>query len=136
MNEARKYKTKKEFEKKNVSAFLAAHKYGFIKDMDWFPKFQRPSGYWKNKENVINEAKKYTTKTEFRKNAYPAYNAAKKNGYLEEITWPINPKSKNKIKLNNRHPKGYWKNRENMMREAKKYATKEEFKKGCQHLDG
>ena len=29
-----------------------------------------------------------------------------------------------------KHPKGYWKVKENMMEEAKKYSTKEEFKKG------
>ena len=29
-----------------------------------------------------------------------------------------------------KHPKGYWKNKENMMREARKYSTKEEFQKG------
>ena len=28
-----------------------------------------------------------------------------------------------------RHPNGYWKNKENMMREARKYSTKEEFQK-------
>ena len=31
---------------------------------------------------------------------------------------------------NLRHPKGYWKNKENIINEAKKYHTKEEFKRG------
>lgn len=136
INEAKKYKSKKEFEEKNKSAFLAAYRYGFINEMDWLIiQKQRPFGYWNNKENVIEESKKYNTISDFRKKSSVAYNSAKKNGFLNEMVWlektkcerPIN-KENNEIKP--KHPKGYWKNRENMMNEAKKYSSFEEFQKG------
>jgi hypothetical protein len=41
-------------------------------------------GYWQNKENVLAEAKKYTSRYEFSKNAQTAYLNARKGGYLEE----------------------------------------------------
>jgi hypothetical protein len=135
INEGKKYKSKKEFGEKNISAFLAAYKYGFIKEMDWLTKQkQHPFGYWNNKENIIEESKKYKTMSEFRKKSCVAYNSAKKNELLNEMTWLKKPRREKVIKSDNdkndRHPKGYWKNRENMMKEAKKYSSKEEFQKG------
>ena len=95
LNEAKKYKTKKEFEKNNISAYLAAYKYGFIKDIDWFiTQNQRPFGFWKNKENVIEESKKYGTITDFRKNSPCAYKSAKNQEMLNEMTWLKKDKKK------------------------------------------
>ena len=37
-----------------------------------------PKGYWKNKENMFLEAKKYTTKEEFKNNILTAFLAAYK----------------------------------------------------------
>ena len=93
-------------EKNNQSVYSAAHKY---------------KGYWKVKKHVIEESKKFSGRTEFKKSSGNAYNSAIKNGWIDEMPW-LNAN-------NNRHPKGYWKNRDNMMNEAKKYSTKEEFQK-------
>lgn len=133
MNESRKYCSKVDFQKNNTSAYQAALKYGWIKEMPWLVKqIQKPYGYWKNKENVINESKKYATTLDFRKNSIVAYQAAKKGGYLNELIWLKKPKcdKKNNKTNNSKHHKGYWKNRENIMAEARKYSTKEEFQKG------
>ena len=177
MEEAKKYSSKKEFEEKNCGAFLAAYKYNYIEEMDWLVKqVQKPSGYWKDKNNVIKESKKFSTSHDFLENAREAYRQAKINGWLDEMTW-LNKKTtrrtknywkdKNNVieeskkyvsktefkkKCNNaydsaringwlsemswlddnneKHPKGYWKNRDNIMEEARKYSTKEEFQKG------
>lgn len=83
---------------------------------------KKPRNYWKDKSNVIEESKKYKTRTEFKKKAQSAYNSAIANSWIDEFTWLGNNGGK--------HPKGYWKNRENMMNEAKKYSSKEDFKKG------
>lgn len=84
-------------------------------------KNRKPKGYWKNKENVINESRKYKTRTEFKKKSSNAYSSANANDWINEMSWLDENNSK--------HPKGYWKNKENIMSEAKKYKTKEEFQR-------
>lgn len=83
---------------------------------------KKPRNYWKKKEHVIEESKKYTNRTDFKKGSQNAYNSARKNNWLDGMPW-----LDNELK---RYPKGYWKNRDNMMAEARKYSTKEEFQKG------
>ena len=118
--EARKYQTKKDFERGCGSAYNAAIKNGWIKEMDWFKEIRKPSNYW-TKERVFAEAKKYQTRGEFARGCHSAYNAARENGWLEEMEWF---KEKHK-------PKGYWEIKKNVFKEARKYETKNEFKKGC-----
>lgn len=122
LNEARKYKTRGEFQKNNPSAYQSALSHNWFDEMKWFekPKERKPRGYWQNKENVINESKKYKTRSEFKFLSQRAYESARKNKWLDEITWLSND--------NGKHPKGYWKNEKNIMCEAKKYSSKEEFK--------
>ena len=51
--------TKDEFQKGNLSAFLAAHRYGYIDEMTWLVKQkQHKKGYW-TYENIETEAVKY-----------------------------------------------------------------------------
>ena len=85
MSEARKYSTKEEFKKSNLSAFLASYKYGFIEEMDWLVKQkQHKKGYWTYK-NIEKEALKYNTKTEFFKGNQTAYRAALKLGIIDDF---------------------------------------------------
>lgn len=42
--------------------------------------------YW-TKERTLEESRKYTTRAEFLKNAKGAYSAAKKHGWMEDMTW-------------------------------------------------
>jgi hypothetical protein len=84
-------------------------------------KYRKPKKYWSIKNNVIEESKYYSSRTEFKKKSENAYDSARKNKWLDEMHW---------LDSNNKHPKGYWKNKENMMAEARKYSTKEEFQKG------
>lgn len=90
-----------------------------LKEME---KIKKNKGYWGKKENVLNEAKKYISRTEFKNKSQVAYNSAIKNKWINEMVW---------LDANNtKRPKGYWKNKENMMEEARKYSTKKEFQKG------
>jgi len=122
INEAKKYKTRGEFQKNNVGAYESARKNKWFDEMNWFekPKERKPKGYWKNKENVINESKNFKTRSEFKFLSQRAYESARKNKWLDEMIWLNNDDGK--------HPKGYWKNEKNIMHEAKKYSNKEEFK--------
>lgn len=85
-------------------------------------KKRKPKNYWNIKENVMNESKKFNSRTEFKKKSGNAYNSAIRHRWINEMPW---------LDMHNKkHPKGYWKDRVNMMTEAIKYSTKEEFKKG------
>ena len=62
-------------------------------------KNRKPKGYWYIKKNVIEESKKYKTRTSFKINSETAYNSALKNNWIDEMNWL----DKNSNKL----PKGY-----------------------------
>ena len=81
---------------------------------------KHPKGYWKNKENMMSEAKKYTTKEEFKKGNLSAFLAAYRYAYIDEMYWLVKQKQ---------HKKGYW-NYKHIEEEALKYNTKTEFSKG------
>ena len=85
MTEAMKYSSKEDFQKGNLSAFLAAHKYGYIDEMYWMVKQkQHKKGYWTYK-HIEEEALKYNTKTEFFKSNQTAYRAALKMGVIDDF---------------------------------------------------
>lgn len=81
---------------------------------------KKPKGYWNIKENVFTEARKYNSRKEFENGCGSAYNSAKKNGWLDEMTWLIRPIVWNKK----------W-TKENVFTESKKYPTRKKFDKGC-----
>jgi hypothetical protein len=85
MHEAKKYSTKNEFKKKNLTAFLAAYKYGYIDEMTWLVKQpQHKKNFW-NYKNIEKEALKYKTKTEFFKGNQTAYRKALKMGIIDDF---------------------------------------------------
>ena len=122
--EAKKYKSKSEFRKNASYACELSIKNGWINEMKWLKCYkQLPKGYWKNKENFFKEANKYNSKKELEKGNLAAYAAGCKYGYLDEVEW----KSERKVL-----PYGYWMNKERVMEEARKYTSKNEFRKGNQ----
>ena len=58
--------------------------------------------FWNDKNNVIEESKKYSSRTSFLKGSHGAYDSARKNKWLDEMPW---------LDSTNKRPKGYWKNR-------------------------
>lgn len=96
-NEAKKYKTRNEFKKGNQSAYYASIKLGIIDSFEWLSNRNHvKKGYWKNKDNVINEAKKYNSRYEFQRKCCAGYNSAKKNNYFEEMPWLDDKRKKKK----------------------------------------
>jgi hypothetical protein len=81
----------------------------------------KPRNYWKHKQHVIDESKKYSSRTEFKKHSHSAYDSAIEMNLIDSMPW---------LDSSDKHPKGYWKDKENMMAEARKYKTNEEFKQG------
>jgi hypothetical protein len=87
-NEAKKYKTKVEFQQGSSGAFKYAHDKGIIKDFDWLEELKKPNGYW-NRERCEEEARKYKSKGEFLKGCSAAHHAAVVNGWLNDYDWLI-----------------------------------------------
>jgi hypothetical protein len=84
-SEALKYNTRKEFNKENETAYRVSNKNGWSEEIcAHMVKVNEAFGHWLNKENVIQEALKYTTKNEFTKGSSGAYSACLRYGWLEE----------------------------------------------------
>jgi hypothetical protein len=74
--------------------------------------------YW-TKERILEEGKKYKTKSEFHKSSNTAYNYARINGYLDEMDF-----ENGYIKRTN----------EQIKEEGKKYNSRNEFRISCPSL--
>ena len=84
--EAKKYKTRTEFQKNNGSAYAAALKKGWIKDYTWFVVKSNPMIYW-TYERCVEESQKYKLRSDFRKGNPVAYRVAKRRNWIEEFSW-------------------------------------------------
>lgn len=82
---AREYKTRSEFAKGCRSAYDAALRNGWLKEMFWFKEGKKPNDYWNIWENVFEEARKYKTREDFKKGCQSAYHSAHKNGWIDEL---------------------------------------------------
>lgn len=120
--ESHKYSNKKEFENKAKGAFIKAMVNNWLPEMTWLKPL--PLGIiskW-TREAIIEESKKYTSKTEFAINSPTAYqHACEDKTIFKEMPW-IKEKKK---------PDGYWDVKEHVMEEGKKYMNRTEFSKGA-----
>ena len=82
-NEALKYKSRKEFEKKCETAAKKAWKNKWMADYTWF-EAPRRKNYW-NYETCKKASKECLTRTEFARKYDTAYKMSKKNKWLEEF---------------------------------------------------
>lgn len=123
INESKRYNSLTEFQRKNSSAFNSAKINGWLDEMSWLSKTNRkPAGFWKNKKNVFEESLKYNRRVDFCEGCYLAYITAKTNGWLDGMTW---------LKKSRNNKNGYWDDKENVFREARKYKYKSDFCRGA-----
>lgn len=117
VNEAKKYKTKKEFIKKSPQFYSAIIQNDFIDELyiilGWKKKL---INYW-TFEKCKEEALKFDSLKKFTKNSKSCYKFSYKNGFLTEIT----------KHMKKRFNRGYW-TFEQCMEEAKKHNSKTDFK--------
>lgn len=113
--EAKKYTCKSELQRNSLWAYKAAYRNGWLDDYTWFIKPEVYNKKW-NYETCLEEAKKYTSYTEFANDHPKAVKTARENGWIEEYTWLIPGKRSN----------GYW-NYERCYEEAKKYQYRQDF---------
>ena len=119
LEEALKYKSKKDFREGSYSCYKTLIK---NKSIDEFITHMipgnKPKRYW-SKERCLEEALKYKTKKDFRENSPNCYGIVSRNNWLCDITQHM-------IELVK--PKNYW-NYDNCLKEALKYNSKKEFMK-------
>ena len=113
--EAKKYKNRRSFQKGCMGAYMKALKNRWLDDYLWFKEMKKPNGYW-NREKCYEEAKKYSSKKEFKQHCNGAYQFAYKEGWLDDYTW-FKPLT------------GYW-TYEACKAEATKYEKRSHFKAG------
>lgn len=88
IEESKKYKTKTEFAKKSPTAYLhAIEDKTIFRQMPWLEEKKKPDGFWKKKCRVMEEGKKYRSRTQFANGSYSAWKMAKKMGWIDEMIW-------------------------------------------------
>jgi hypothetical protein len=83
--EAKKYKTRKQFQVGNKSAYGKALKEKWLDEYIWLEPSS--SEFKWDYNGCYNEAKKHTKLSEFIKNAGRAYNISRKNGWIKDFIW-------------------------------------------------
>ena len=91
LEEAKNYKTRTEFQKANLGAYLYARKKELLDSCKWFEEKKKPNGYW-SRERCEEESRKYNSKKEFVKGCPAAHHAAVVNGWLDSFYWLIGQK--------------------------------------------
>lgn len=118
MLEASKYKTLTEWASEGKGSYSKAQKMGWLKDIAAsFSRQIHPNGYW-TKERVIEDAKHYKSRSDWRKNSSAASTMADRNGWFDEAT--------SHMKLLVEH--GKW-TRNNILESAKKYLYRVDWQK-------
>ena len=118
--ESLKYKTRGEFKKESVGAYLSSHRNGWLDEVcGHMVELRKPNVYW-TKENCLQESLKYKTRNKFSRGSVGAYESSRKNGWLDEVCGHM---------VEIKKPNGYW-TKEKCQKEALKYKSKNEFQKG------
>lgn len=86
LKDAKKYKSIKEWREKSASAYTTATQKGFIEQCtQHLVRNRNPAGYW-TKEKCRQSAKKYLTIKEWGLEDGPAYDTAKRNNWMGDVT--------------------------------------------------
>lgn len=109
--EASKYSTLSEWSKKGGGSYSKAQKEGWLEELSSLFKRQiRPNGYW-TKQRVLDDAKQFKSRSDWRKKSSSASTMATRNGWFEEAT--------SHMKMLVEH--GKW-TKDNVLQSAKKFA--------------
>lgn len=84
--EAKKYSTNEDFRLKSAVAYSVSRKNGWLKDFTWLIKKTKGNNYW-SYEKCLEEAKKYESLSEFKKESGSAYNISLHHKWLKDFTW-------------------------------------------------
>lgn len=97
IEESKKYTSKSEFAEKSPTAYHhACEDKTIFEKMPWLVEKKKPNGWWKDKFKVMEEGKKYSSRTAFANGSYSAWKAARQNGWIDEMTWLKDPRKTTK----------------------------------------
>ena len=82
--EATKYKLRKSFQRNSGGAYKFSRKNNYLDEFFPNTKKQKPTNYW-NYERSKEAASNYPTRMDFKNNISSAYNASKKNKWLDDF---------------------------------------------------
>lgn len=114
--EALKYQTRADFQKGNNSAYSKAYKGGWIDEICEHMSANTKVRAFSAKENCSKEALKYKSRSEFKRKCSVAYNAARVNGWLDDVCKHMSSSPN-------------W-DKKSCMLEALKYESKKAFREG------
>lgn len=118
--EALRYNSIKSFQKEGKGAYAAAVRLGVLYDIcSHMEKIKETVGFWNNKENCLNESKKYKNRSQFKKAKPGAFEGSVRNGWLEEF-FPNKRQTK---------PRGYWDDYNNFKQELDLFGSRQDLKK-------
>ena len=86
LKESKKYTSRGEFSEKSSSAWSVSKEKGWIEEYDWLIPKKKESNYW-NRDACYDVAKECTCSSEMNRKYGSAYNAALKNGWIQDYTW-------------------------------------------------
>ena len=116
LEEAKKYKTKKDFRVGSYSAYIISCRNRWLDEYVWLDNTEvRKWTYEACKEAAL----KYTRRVDFQRGSSGAYRIAYKNEWIKEYDW---------FEIH-QMPSNYW-TEEMCLKEAKKYTSKVVFQKG------
>lgn len=118
LEESKKYKTFGEFGIGSPSVYQAAKKNKWVIEMTWLSYDPMPNNYW-NKDRVIEESKKYSSRAEYEEKCPAGYSAALKKGWSKDLPLPYR-----------RVPNQFY-TKEQVFVEGRKYHSRSEFKLKC-----
>ncbi len=122
--EALKYKHRSDFCKHSHRAYDAALREGWLDDIcSHMTRKIKPMGYWTD-EAIMNEAKKYSSQTEFRNSAPSCFTLCQVRGLMTQAC--------SHMVVQKKSPAGYWKDKENCRKEAMKYTKRVDFSRNAQ----
>lgn len=97
IEESKKYSSRSEFADKSQTAYHhACEDKSIFMEMPWLVEKKKPDGWWNDKSKVMEEGKKYSSRTDFANGSYSAWKAAKQNGWIDEMTWLKDPRKTKK----------------------------------------
>jgi hypothetical protein len=120
LERAIKYSTPSEWKKYDFNSYSYAQQNGWLTQCTaHMIRLRKPNGYW-TKERCIEDAKNYSTPTEWNLNSKAAFSIAWKNGWLDECCDHMK---------RTRKPNGYWNNKQRCIQQVLKYSSTGEWQK-------
>ena len=98
LESAKKEKYKVRWKENEPGAYAAARNGGYLKEAEAHMIVLNPKGKWSKKENVLKNAKKYSSRNAWQKASSGAYEAAKNNDWFDEATAHMPRRAANKKK--------------------------------------